>query len=155
MVSSDCSTVVASLPAADVTRTQIAAAEAAVSPHFHPRAALTVATISPDSLPKDTAVVAYVCNDSPRVPAREADVFAHSSQGDPEAVITFFTFSFPVVGETESLFFGNSSPGMGAAMIVSAVYLPRMMVGTAAAVFIYYSPRVVVAAAAVGGNPCL
>lgn len=116
---------------------------------------MTVATISLDSLPKDTAVVAYVGNDSPRVPAGEADVFTRSSRGDPEAVVAFFTFSLPVVDETKSLVFGNSSPGMGAAMTVSAVYLPRMMASTAAAVFIYYSPRVAVAAAAIGGNPFL
>lgn len=106
-----------------------------------------MATISPDPLPKHTAAVAQALADPPRVTAGEADVFAPSSRGAPAAVVAVFPASFPVLA--------NPLPRPAAAMAVLAVYPPHATANAAAAVFGRCSPRVAVAATAVGGGPLL
>ena len=114
-----------------------------------------MATVSPDSLLRDTATVAQVFTDPSRVIAGEADIFTCSSRRYPAAVVAAFTDSFPVFATTKALAFANSFPGLVAAMAVPAVYPPHAMAGAAAAVFGCYSPRFAVAAAAVCEYPLL
>lgn len=105
-----------------------------------------MATTSPDSLLRDTAAVTQVFTDSSRIIAGEADIFTYSSRRDPAAVVAVFTDSFTVFSTT------NPFPGLVA---VVAFYPPHAMAGAAAAVFGCYSPRLAVAATAVGGYPLL
>lgn len=98
-----------------------------------------MATTSPDSLLRDTAAVTQVFTDSSRIIAGEADIFTYSSRRDPAAVVTVFSTT-------------NPFPGLVA---VVAFYPPHAMAGAAAAVFGCYSPRLAVAATAVGGYPLL
>ena len=107
-VFSDGSPRVTRLVAAHFTEMDVAAAKSAVSSHSLPRAAVTVATISPNCLPRTTAAVAQVFTDPSGVTDGEDKVLTHASRRDAAALVIIVVGSFPVFAETELPVFATS-----------------------------------------------
>lgn len=152
---SDGSPRVTALGAADLTETGVGARKAAVSPHTLPRAAMTVATVSPDCLRGTTAAAPQVFKDPSRVPSGEAPVLSHSSRRDAAVAVVVFADCFRVCAETKLLVFTPSFLKLAAAVTGSAVCPPHERAGAAAAVLGCVPPRVAKVAAAVDWDPLL
>lgn len=128
--------------AADLTETAgVSAGEAAP-----PRAAVAVASASPNCLLRTAAAAAQVFTEPPPVLAGEAPVVSHAPRGDAAGAVVLFAVFFRVFPETKLPVFAPSLLTLAAAVTGPAVCPPP---------FGCVSPRVPEAAAAVDGDPLL